>query len=245
MIIFNAGVPRSGTVLVNSIVRHLLSDVTQSIAQANPTSAELLPLLQRIISKGEDKIRPCLIHTHSWSPEVAALLAPAKNARIMVNYRDPRDVTVSLMKLHELDLEKAVRLTEASFAQMAACMRDANTLVFPYELLVAGKQLAIFRIAQLLGIRPSMRRISAIDDETSVVRHRSVMEDVQSGSLKTVIRRNTTKRVLVEDKVTLINDRHIQSGAVGRWRSELSGAQQDQITNRFGQILDQFGYERH
>lgn len=242
MIIINAGVPRSGTVLVNAIVRHLLRDVTPSIAQANPTGAELLPLLKKLISTGEDKIRPCLIHTHSWSQEVAAVLASHPSVRTLVNFRDPRDVTVSLMKLHDHNLENAARLAEASFTQMAECMRENCDLALPYELLIPGKKLAIYSIGQLLGIRPSLRKIGLICEDTSIENHRSVMKRVQKGSLKTIVRRNNTNRILAEDKVTLINDRHIQSGEAGRWRNELPIAQQTLITDRFAQVLDHFGY---
>ncbi|MEP1538516.1 MAG: sulfotransferase domain-containing protein [Paracoccaceae bacterium] len=243
MIIINAGVPRSGTVLVNSIIRNLFQDVTPSILQENPNEDELLPLLKKIISNGEDKTRPCLIHTHSWSKEISTVLAAHSNKRVLVNYRDPRDVAVSLMKLHDHDFEYAARLTEASFAQIAKCIRGTHNLALPYELLIPGKRLAIYQIAQFLGFRPSMRQISIIDEETSIENHRSIMKSVQDGTLKTIIRKHNSNRVLAEDSVTLINDRHIQSGASGRWREEFPSTQHELITGRFTHILDNFGYE--
>ncbi|MEO9898241.1 MAG: hypothetical protein ABJF05_17850, partial [Paracoccaceae bacterium] len=73
--------------------------------------------------------------------------------------------------------------------------------------------------------------------------HRSIMKSVQDGSLKTIIRKHNSNRVLAEDSVTLINDRHIQSGASGRWREEFPPSQHEFITDRFTHILDNFGYE--
>ncbi len=69
------------------------------------------------------------------------------------------------------------------------------------------------------------------------------MEDVQAGNMDGLNRRENRHRVLVEDVRTLINDRHIQSGASGRWRGELTEDQQKTINERFAPLLQRYGYD--
>lgn len=71
------------------------------------------------------------------------------------------------------------------------------------------------------------------------------MEQVQAGTRKKLAHRKNRKRVLVEDKETLINDRHIQSGSAGRWKTELTVEQQQMATERFAPILKRYGYSDH
>ncbi|MEM1299839.1 MAG: sulfotransferase domain-containing protein, partial [Pseudomonadota bacterium] len=220
MIILNAGVPRSGTVLVNAIVRELLRSVAPNVVQLNPHGAELVQVVRNLQATGQHIHATYLIHTHSWGPEVSARLAGDAHARTIVNYRDPRDVCVSLMKLHENELGVTMKAVELYFAHMEACARDTGALVLPYELLAAHTPSAIFQIARHLGLWPGLDRVAEIAEATSIDKHRGVMEEVKAGSRDHLIQRQNRKRVLIEDGETLINDRHIQSGRSGRWKTE-------------------------
>ncbi len=242
MIVLNAGVPRSGTVLVNAILRELLRDAGGAIAQANPAGPEMPGLLRHLRDTGQERHKTVLIHTHSWDGESARLLAGSAHAVAFLNYRDPRDVCVSLMRLHDHDLDSAMTMTEGAFQHFAACARDIDAMVIPYEYLMADKRGHIFQIARHLGIWPGLERVAEIDEATSIDRHKAVMEKVQAGEIDQLNRRNNRHRVLVEDPKTLINDRHIQSGASGRWRSELDDVQQQAVTARFAQIMKRYGY---
>ncbi len=68
------------------------------------------------------------------------------------------------------------------------------------------------------------------------------MEKVKSGEMDGLAHRQNTNRVLVEDPRTLINDRHIQSGASGRWRQELSEAERNAANERFAGLIQRYGY---
>ncbi|MEM6663337.1 MAG: sulfotransferase domain-containing protein [Pseudomonadota bacterium] len=242
MIILNAGVPRSGTVLVNAIVRAVLSAQGAVSQQLNPHANELPHLIRRIQTEGVDRLRNFLVHTHSWDDETSAMLQASRHLVAFGNYRDPRDVAVSLMKLHDLDFDIALEATERYFTGFGRMTREIDLMVVPYELLVGGKRAMIFQIASHLGVWLTLERVAAIDAETSVDRHKAVMEKVQSGEGDNLKTRENRHRTLVEDGTTLINDRHIQSGAHGRWRTELSADQQSAAQERFAPLLKRYGY---
>ena len=244
MIILNAGVPRSGTVLVNAIIRELLRGVSQGVVQSNPNDAELVKLVRYVQQTGRHIHSSQLIHTHSWGPEVSKRLSNEVHLRAVVNYRDPRDVCVSLIKLHENDLALTMPVVETCFALMEDCARDTGALVLPYELLASYTPAAIFQIARHLGLWPGLDRVAEIAEATSIDKHRTIMEEVQAGTREKLQRRANRLRVLVEDKVTLINDRHIQSGISGRWKTELTDEQQQIVNARFKPILQKYGYEQ-
>ena len=242
MIILNAGVPRSGTVLVNAILREIFAEASIKIAQANPHGKQLPQLIRNLQGSASDRHKTTLIHTHSWDNEAAQLLRGSPFVTGFINYRDPRDVCVSLMRLHEHDFATAAQMTIASFQVFEVTARDADLMVIPYEFLTADKPGHIFQMAQRLGFWLGHEAVARIDVATSMERHKGVMEKVQSGAMDGLARRKNTNRILVEDPRTLINDRHIQSGAAGRWRSELSESDQNAANEQFGPLLKKYGY---
>ena len=242
MIVLNAGVPRSGTVLVNAILRKLFEGAGVAYGQANPHGAELPKLTRHLRETGQDRHKTIIVHTHSWDNQTAAMLAGSEHFVGFANYRDPRDVCVSLMRLHEHDFETAAQMVEASFKLYEATVRSAEVMTIAYELLSASPAAHIHQIAGRLGLRIGLDRVAGIEAETSIDHHRSVMEKVQAGTLDKLARRQNTHRVLVEDTETLINDRHIQSGAQGRWRSELPSDLHQVANERFAPILKRYGY---
>ena len=242
MLILNAGVPRSGTVLVNAIVRTLLAQRGIGVAQANPHGAELPALVRRLQRGGDHRHKAVLVHTHSWSAEAEALLAGDADVLAFANYRDPRDVCVSLMRLHEHSFDDTMTVVESYFAAFEATVAALDAMVIPYELLVAGREAHIFQIARALGFWPTLDQVRAVDEETSVDRHRRIMDEVNAGTVEDLAVRDNRNRTLREDRRTLINDRHIQSGVAGRWRGELDEAQQKEINVRFAPLLKRYGY---
>jgi hypothetical protein len=183
-----------------------------------------------------------LVHTHSWDDDAARQVAAMPGTVIFGNFRDPRDVCVSMMRLHDHDYETAMKLVIGNFNALDNMCAAAPVLRIPYELLVAEKRAHIFQIAQRIGLWPRLDQVARIDAATSVDRHKKVMEQVNTGEIEGLTRRANTNRVLVEDPATLINDRHIQSGVSGRWRSELTEAQQADATERLKPLLTRFGY---
>ncbi|MCG6902505.1 MAG: hypothetical protein LJE68_07465 [Rhodobacter sp.] len=75
MIVFNAGVPRSGTVLVGAILRALYAEARVATALDNAQGPELPRHLGTLIETGRARREVRLIHTHSWDPETERLAA--------------------------------------------------------------------------------------------------------------------------------------------------------------------------
>ena len=242
MILLNAGVPRSGTVLVNAILRQILDANEIPYTLANPHGPELPELIHDLQRSAMDRYRVTLVHTHSWDADTAGMLRGSPFVTGFINYRDPRDVCVSLMRLHDHDFDTAARMVLASFSAFEAAVRDNSPMVIPYEMLTADRQGHIFQIAQRLGFWPGMETVARIDAATSIGRHRTIMERVRSGEMEGLAHRRNTNRVLAEDPKTLINDRHIQSGASGRWRAELPEHEQHAANERFADLIRRYGY---
>ncbi|MCG6902506.1 MAG: hypothetical protein LJE68_07470 [Rhodobacter sp.] len=142
------------------------------------------------------------------------------------------------MKLHDLAIDEAAPLVLESFAAITRMATATSWPVIEYSSLSADKPGNIRRIAHHLGFRTppgSVRRIAA---ETSVARHREIMERVRAGKVANLIERQNSKRILREDAETLINDRHIQSGKTGRWRQELAPHEQARANREFSAYLD-------
>lgn len=242
MIVLNAGVPRSGTVLVNAILRQLFQRSGVAAQQANPHGEELPRIVRHLQQSGQDRHRTTLIHTHSWSGETGRLLRGSPHAVGFANYRDPRDVCASLMRLHDHDFDTAATMTEHAFTHFQATTQESDVMVIPYERLVADAEGHIFQIARRLGLWPGLDAVAEIAEATSVKAHRKVMEQVQAGALDSLRQRQNRNRVLVEDSATLINDRHIQSGQSGRWRSDFDSDQQGVANERFAPLIRRYGY---
>ena len=242
MIIMNAGVPRSGTILVNAIVRKLLESVGIPVVTANPHGPEVRVVLDKLQTDEPNRQSATIIHTHSWNAGVAQQANKLCRTSGFVNYRDPRDVVVSLMKLHDHDFATAAKLTMEAFRVFEIICHDTNFMIIPYELLISNRTGFIFQIAQRLGIWPSLDEIARVNEETSVSNHSKIMDQVRSGNRKRLIRVQNRNRVLIEDRDTLINDRHIQSGVIGRWRNELSAEHQADATRRFAHLIERYGY---
>ena len=77
MIVLNAGVPRSGTVLVNAILRELFALRKVPVAQANPHGAALPQLLARLIESGT---RPCWCIPIAGMPRPHGCLPPTRTS---------------------------------------------------------------------------------------------------------------------------------------------------------------------
>ena len=242
MIVLNAGVPRSGTVLVNAIIRNLLRAGGMRVAQTNPHGPDLPRLIRHVQENQQHDDRVVLVHTHSWDAETAGLLAESQRFVGFLNFRDPRDVCVSLMRLHDHDFDTALRMVQQAFSAFQATARQADVMIIPYELLVRDPQGHIFQIARRLGLWPGLDLVDQIAERTSARHHRAVMEKVQQGQIDGLTYRQNTHRVLAEDPRTLINDRHIQSGRAGRWRTELDDAQQSHANARLAEIIKRLGY---
>ena len=241
MLIINGGVPRSGTVLVGQIVSALLARHGIDRTRYSPQERRHLPeFAQRVADwAGPGAL---LVHTHVADRTVLEALAARSDAAVFWNYRDPRDALVSLRRLHEVPMERALYAMEVYFGIDALVADSGLARRLRYETLVADVPAAIKTIAADMKLSVNADDVAEIHDQTKPERHAAVMRAVAEGAVPGASALRTQYRTLREDPDTLINDRHIQSGRSGRWREELSPEEQAQAAARLGPWIQALGY---
>ena len=236
MLILNLGVPRSGTVMVFNIFREILTRKNVSFRHVNTNLRDTDRFLASF-DYGEN----VLMHSHSMSSLVQQALHDSRTFGFF-NYRDPRDVLVSLMKLHEHEFDHTLDFVTKSFKGFQDAVKLRQRVMFvPYEHLIVAPDVFIFQLAHRLGIFLDLVTIAAVREATSREAHQKVMSEVREEAID-VRHVRGAGRPVVESTKHLINDRHMQSGESGRWRQELSPAQQKKANERFEPILRRLGY---
>lgn len=236
MLILSLGVPRSGTILVFNIIREILTRQNVPFSSVNTNYPETTAFLSSY-----DFSRNVLMHAHNLLPAVQKVL-PRPDVHAFFNYRDPRDVVVSMMRLHDYSFEKCMELADISFAQYREARRYPKIMLIPYEQLMESTGTFIGRIAGRLGLAIARQEAAEIREATSLEAHKRIMREVAGEKIEVQLRRNP-RRTLRESTTYLINDRHIQSGRPGRWRDELTPAQRRLASAHFLPLLRELGFE--
>lgn len=235
MLILSLGVPRSGTILVFNMLREILTRQQIPFRSVNTNYPETEAFLAQ-----HDYRDNVLMHAHNVLPEVQKALQ-RKDTLSFFNYRDPRDVVISMMRLHDYPFEKCLELADISFTHYRIARKFPRMMFIPYDLLIDAPGAYAFQLAQRLGIFLRLDVVAEIEKATSLEAHKKIMRDVALEKVDVQIRKNP-KRTLKESRTHFINDRHIQSGRSGRWRRELSPDQRRQATDHFKDLLQELGY---
>ena len=242
MIVLNMGIPRSGTVWAFNVFRAVwdLAGLEFRTEQWNSERdvKDHLP--------GISAAENVLIHTHDFTEDVNSL-ARRPGVRSFFSYRDPRDVVVSQMKLHDVPFTVAEEMTAFAYKSLPGAMTVPRIMFLPYDHIVAHAPALIFQMAARLDILLNCQKMNQIAEATSSERHRRTMDELnkQTGSTSSspIGSLNTGARDIRYWKASLITDRHIQSGRTGRWRDELTPEQQKHVCARFAQIVQSLGFD--
>lgn len=237
MLILSLGVPRSGTILVFNVIREILTRQQITFSAVNTNYPETEAFLSKYDFQGN-----VLMHAHNVLPEVQKVI-PMRHVYTFFNYRDPRDVLVSMMRLHDYNFEKCLELSNISFNHFNKAREFSGIMFIPYHHLVTATDACIFQIAQRLNIFLNLETVKLIRRATSMEAHKKIMKDVGAEKIAVQIRRNP-QRTMRESTQYFINDRHIQSGKSGRWRKELTREQQQIVNAHFESLLDELGFEQ-
>jgi hypothetical protein len=217
MLIINGGLPRSGTVLTGRIISEVLRHNSCQVENINLDSVNrVAKFVKRAVHSGIANYKNIVLHTHSWADGEFNEALSLGNTKIFWNYRDPRDILVSLMKLHDLS----------------------------YEVYNNAPEALVSTIAGHLQVPVDLSTVSTIVSETSKENASQIMHDVAS-TKRTVKTLRNSARTLKEDAKTFINDRHIQSGIAGRFRQELSDEEIKVFSEKVAPFLKRFGYPMH
>lgn len=232
MLYLNGGMPRSGTVWVMNVILKLASMTSRKLVKINANTP--IEVEQAVLSNryGIDT----LIHFHDV-PEIIQHLSKERFVKIFYNFRDPRDIVCSQMRLHDADFEQAVEKTQTAVHHFAEILKSEGVLIIPYRQIIESPRCVVHFIANHMGVMVKEEHLQWIEKETSMDAHREKMERVCRGE-GVIHSTNTGIRDVKHDADSFINDRHIQSGKIGRWKDELTPEQQERVTKVFEGIIE-------
>ena len=242
LFIVNGGIPRSGTVLVGEIIRALLQSRGHHMERYNPQERRHLTEFAEVIASTPPQAT-MLVHTHLIDRTCLDLLARRKDAFVFWNHRDPRDALVSLIRLHDLPLARALHSLEVYLAAADLPRHWGKAYGIRYERLVTNVPAHIRRIAGALGLEADQEEVERIRMATSPEAHSKIMHEVRDTGRADTRQIKTLFREMREDPDTLINDRHLQSGRSGRWKTELTPEAQKIATARLRPWIDAYAYD--
>ncbi len=241
MIIFNMGIPRSGTIWTFNIIRNLLTMDGQEykhISVNGPQQVDMV--LHALADLAHQSDTNWIMHFHDVT-DLAIQTSEKFDVRPFFNFRDPRDVVVSQMRLHDLAFEDAVMMTDEAYVQFERVGQMPNVMLLPYEHLKAHTPAMVFQIATRLGFVVGTHQVQEVVEQTSLERHRQIVDSISTAQAN-IESINQGSREIRIDQEHLLTDRHIQSGAIGRWKSELTSAQQSRCCDQFEPIVDALGF---
>ena len=241
MLIINGGMPRSGTVLVGNLIRLMLERRGIGWRRYNPQERRHLPnllkLAQTPITKGS-----IIVHTHLINAEIIECLERRDDTVMLWNHRDPRDALVSLMQLHDLSLEDGIEALHVYGHATEIAHTAPSALKITYERLIEDLAGHIHQFASHLRFTLQPGEVDDLIRSTSPKAHSGVMQQLNDNTLEQTRTIQTKRRMMREDPKTLINDRHIQSGRIGRWHTELPGETHDDVNAELAHWIRLFGY---
>jgi hypothetical protein len=232
LLYLNGGMPRSGTVWVMNVIQKLGSLTGRSMKRMNANTPQEVEAAVRSYSYGTHT----LVHFHDV-PDVVPQVSRESFVRIFYNFRDPRDVVVSQMRLHDVSFEAAVEKVQIAIAHFANIFKAERVLIIPYFHILESPRAVIHFVANHMGVVVKQEHLALVEEATSIERHREKMEKVLRGE-GNLHSTNTGVRDIKHDSETFINDRHIQSGKIGRWKEELSEDQQVQVNEAFKEFVE-------
>jgi hypothetical protein len=242
MIILNSGIPRSGTVWAFNVFRAVWQSAGVEFRTEHwNCESDMHERLPRI-SPAEH----VLIHTHDFTPGLDAL-ARRPGVRSFFNYRDPRDVVVSQMQLHDIPFEIAAQMTTFAYKSLTCALAVPGIMFLPYDHIIDHAPALIFQMAAKIDILLNFRMVNQIAESTSSGQHQRTMNRLNRQTPSTgsaeIGSLNTGARDIRYCKASLVTDRHIQSGRTGRWRDELTPDQQQHVCAIFAPIIKSLGFD--
>lgn len=237
MLYLNGGMPRSGTVWVLHVIDMLARKSGTRIAKLNANTPAQLAAAITGYRHGEDR----LIHYHFVCDSVFRI-SDEGFCRAFYNYRDPRDIVVSQMKLHGVPFDVAVGMTVSACRSFREALKIPRVMLISYTQIIQTPAQTVSSIAGHLGLVVDDQEVEAICREASMDNARKVMQKVLSGQ-GPIISASTGYREIKYDPDYFITDRHIQSGKIGRWKDELTPRQQLMVSAAFKDFSFLFSYD--
>ena len=264
MLVICNGMLRSGSTLQYNIAR-LLVDLS-GVGAGEGYFAETTP--GKISSKmhqwgSSEKLH--VVKTHELYPEAETMMGDGR-AKICYIHRDIRDVAASARRKFNHEWNYLLSLLDSSIATYYRLRKMDQVLWQKYEMVVADISTSTMEMAHFLNISPARNIVTAIASECSIDNIESVAKSwennisyrlkenfrklcflkpllVKSGVPKGILEK-ISRAMLPHDGKTLLHADHISStrGDSGVWKSIFDEKEQDILTCRYHQWLNDAGY---
>ena len=233
MIIFNFGIPNSGTDWSQEVFKKIWEKQNYTFQVEEPESLEELNHLIGTMNVNERMI----IRFHLLTEE--AIEAAQQDAvRPFYHYRDPRDVVCSEMENSDINFSTAVDQTVSAYQEIHHALCLPGIMVIPYEHIVENAEALIFQMATKLGVLLKLNVASEIAAEI-----RELMAQPECAVASTATD-SLPAQALRIDEEHASDSPLVQPLMIGKWRDQLSQSERSMVNRFFKPLVDQFGYEQ-
>lgn len=233
------GVIRSGSTWSFNVCRLLLQELGRQRNQPSGSCYLEAANLEAFISQHWDKAPgPTIIKAHQVGPLAYAAIRSGE-ARAVCTFRDPRDCIASDLVFMRHSIEAAVQRVVLSLEFLRYFQTTDYILLVRYEQMMTDRRRQIRRIADHLGVQIDHQTLDNIDAQTNLQAARNICDQLRAGKSARMLN-IASHRV---DAATHVHENHIDSAAVGRWKTELSASQGRWLTEFFASWLLNLGYE--
>lgn len=232
MIIINSGLPKSGTTLVMTYQKELISSFYKENGIRESMKYSYGGYIDLIDDKTADrlyyiheKFGPLVVKTHTEPTPAIKKLIKSGKARATFSYRDPRDIILSALDHGKLSRETS---------DPTKAFSDVKT--FSKGFILSGIYLKTYESWLEFNEALFIRYEDLMKDKLSTISKLSEYFNISAGSevLKEIYSKNELK------KESALN---FNSGEVQRWRTELPPDQLALCNKSWGKTILKMGYK--
>jgi len=233
MIIFNFGIPNSGTDWSQEVFKKIWESQNYSFqVEEASTIEELTQVISTL------KMNERMILTFHFLIEEAIEAAQDDRVRPFYHYRDPRDVVCAEMKHSHTPFSTAVEQTVAAYQEIHHALCLPGIMVIPYEHIAENAEGLIYQMATKLGV---LLKLDVVAELARELREQVAQQQYTDAT--------TTTDSLSAIQSVRIDEEHatessvLQPLSIGKWREQLSQSEKSMVTRFFKPLVDQFGYD--
>ena len=249
--IFVAGMPRAGSMWTYNVARQLIT-LAGKAPWPEQVPPDERPAIEEALSKPAGPGRVYCIKTHFAIP------TDRKNIKIICNFRDIRDATLSFMRFMKCPFATALESARESMKITDYYLRSGSRSVMPvdYDDVVGASSSAVAKIADFIGVQASDNEINRIAHHLSRERvavrleklaieatgHPGTIATGSNTQMQTRLR-NVDGSYRVLDYKTGFQTGHITSSQTGEWREAFTAEQQYALNKLLGDWLLRYGFD--
>lgn len=232
MIIFNFGIPNSGTDWSQEVFKKIWESQNYSFQVEEASDVHELTQIISTMKMNERMI----LQFHFLIDE-AIEAAQDDSVRPFYHYRDPRDVVCVEMENSDINFTTAVEQTVAAYQEIHHALCLPGIMVIPYEHIAENAEGLIYQMATKLGV---LLKLDAVSGIASELREQVAQQQHATASATSDSLANQSVRIDGEHGP---ESSIIQPLSIGKWREQLSQSEKAMVNRFFKPLVEQFGYD--